>query len=65
MAPSPGVTAQDVEFYNERGYFVHHRQLFTPERFAALQELFEEMLADIDPGSRPEAMDVPHFAYPQ
>lgn len=65
MAPPSGVTAQDVEFYDERGYFVHHRQLFSPERFAALKELFEEMLADIDPGSRPEAMDVPHFAYPQ
>jgi chlorinating enzyme len=65
MAASSDVTAQDVAFYQEQGYFIHHQQVFSPERFAGLKDLFEEMLADIDPTARPEAMDVPHFAYPQ
>jgi chlorinating enzyme len=65
MAASSDVTAQDVAFYHEQGYFIHHQQVFSPERLAALKDLFEEMLAGIDPESRPEAMDVPHFAYPQ
>ncbi len=65
MTASSDVTAQDVAFYHEQGYFVHNKQVFSAERFAALRDLFEEMLAGIDPDSRPEGMDVPHFAYPQ
>jgi hypothetical protein len=65
MAPSADIRPEDVSFYNEQGYFVHHNQVFDADRFSALQNLFEEMLGDIDSESRPEAMDVPHFAYPQ
>lgn len=65
MAASTEIRPEDVEFYDEQGYYIHHKQLFSGERLSALQDLFEEMLGDIDAESRPEAMDVPHFAYPR
>lgn len=38
--------------------------MFSPERFAELKSHFEELLAALPPGARPEDMDVPHFRDP-
>lgn len=59
------VSDADVEFFNEQGYLVYHHQLFPPEKFARLKAFFEQMLADLPDGARPEGMDTPHFCFPE
>ena len=59
------VTAEDVQFYRDHGYFVYQHPLFPAEKFQRLQAFFAGLLADLPAGKRPEAMDVPHFAHPE
>jgi hypothetical protein len=59
------VSKDDVNFFNEEGYFVYHHQLLPQESFHGLKVYFEGMLADLPENSRPEGMDVPHFAFPE
>ena len=54
----------EVAFYRENGYLLHHKQLLPAAKFTGLKEFFEGLLADLPPGKRPEAMDVPHFSFP-
>lgn len=56
---------QDIAHYRQQGYLVLQRPVLAPERFAALRDYFEQMLAALAPDQRPEAMDVPHFMHPQ
>jgi len=51
----------DVAHFRKEGYFLYHRQLFSPKKLAALRTLFEEKIAALKDGERPEQMDVPHF----
>ena len=59
------VSTDDVNFFNEEGYFVYHHQLLPEEKFNGLKDFFEGMLADLPENSRPEGMDTPHFAFPE
>ncbi len=58
---SPGQLAH----YEREGYLVFDQPVLAPAKFAALQDFFERILADLPPGRRPEAMDVPHFMHPR
>ena len=55
----------EVAFYRRNGYLIHHEQLLPAAKFSGLKEFFEGLLADLPHGKRPEAMDVPHFSFPQ
>jgi len=59
------VSDADVQFWEDEGYFVYQHPLFPQAKFEELAAYFEQMLADLPPGARPEAMDVPHFAHPK
>jgi len=65
MGTHPLVTASEVETYRREGYFVYPHQLFPANKFDALRETFEQILANRPEGKRPEELDVPHFAYPE
>ncbi len=53
----------DVAFYRENGYLIHHHQLLPAAKFTGLQAFFEQLLAELPEGKRPESMDVPHFCF--
>ncbi len=53
-----------VQFYQENGYLLPQQQLFSPERLASLQAIFEEHLAN--KGTKlSDELDVPHFEDPR
>src|SRR5204862_5551500 len=55
------VSLDDVKFFSRDAYFLYHHPVFSPEKFQALREHFEEKLEALPPDVRPEQMDVPHF----
>ena len=58
------ITPQDVDSYRENGYFLYNRQLFSPEKMARLNQIFEEHLAE--KGSLlSDELDTPHFRDPR
>ncbi|NKB69659.1 MAG: phytanoyl-CoA dioxygenase family protein [Candidatus Latescibacteria bacterium] len=59
------LTAADVDFYRDNGYYVYGHPLFPQDKFSALKDFFEDLLAQLPTDKRPEAMDVPHFAHPE
>jgi len=58
------LTPQDVEFYRNNGYFLYHHQLFSPEKLAKLNDIFEEHLAEKGELLSDE-LDTPHFRDPR
>ena len=51
---------QEVDFYQENGYLLHKKQLFSAEKMSKLQTIFEEQLAE--KGSKlSDELDTPHF----
>jgi len=58
------LTPQDVEFYRINGYFLYHHQLFSPEKLAKLNDIFEEHLAEKGDLLSDE-LDTPHFRDPR
>ena len=61
----PLLTPQEVAAFHNEGYIVYPRPVLPTEKFAGLKACFEKILADVPTGERPEAMDVPHFIYPE
>ncbi|GCE24099.1 phytanoyl-CoA dioxygenase family protein [Dictyobacter kobayashii] len=58
------LSTQDVAYYRENGYLLYHHQLFSEEKFARLQSIFEEHLAQ--KGSKlSDELDTPHFRDPR
>lgn len=57
----PRLNAQQVSHFRSQGYLVVDEPVLAPASFSALQRHFDQKLADLPPGSRPEGMDVPHF----
>ena len=55
------LTPEEVGHYRTEGYLLYHRQVFERPKLLTLRSLFEEKIADLKPGERPEQMDVPHF----
>jgi len=54
------LTDENVQSFRENGYLLPQKQLFSPERFAALQNIFEGHLADKGDKLSDE-LDTPHF----
>ncbi len=52
---------QEVERYRKEGFLLYNKQVFPAAKFRRLKSHFEELLASLPPGQRPEMMDVPHF----
>lgn len=58
------LTSEEVQYYRDNGYFLYHRQLYSPEKLAKLTTLFEEHLAE--KGSKlSDELDTPHFRDPR
>lgn len=54
------LTPQEVQQYHEKGYLLYKKPLFSPEKQAALTQIFEEQLAQ--KGNRlSDELDTPHF----
>ena len=58
------LTPQDVAFFRENGYYLNREPIFSPEKFAGLQDIFEEHLADKGDKLSDE-LDTPHFRDPR
>ena len=50
-----------VDEYRREGFLIHPEPIFPRAKFDALKNHFEEKLARLPEGFRPEAMDVPHL----
>lgn len=59
------LTSDQVDQYREEGYFVYNQPVLDIAKFEGLKQSFEGILANLDTSERPEAMDVPHFMYPE
>ena len=62
---NPRLTPAQVAEYKREGYLIYRQPVLPAEKFAGLKACFEEILADLPEGFSPEAMDVPHFSFPQ
>lgn len=62
---SQRLTSDEIEHYHREGYVIYKKPVLPPERFASLCKYFENLLENLPPGDRPEAMDVPHFLHPK
>lgn len=58
------LTSTQVADYKREGYLIMLEPLFPEAKFTKLKNHFEDKLARLEDGHRPEAMDVPHFADP-
>jgi ectoine hydroxylase-related dioxygenase (phytanoyl-CoA dioxygenase family) len=57
---APLLTAEEVEYYREQGYYLYKKQLFDKHELNELTEIFEEHLAE--KGSKlSDELDTPHF----
>jgi len=57
---NPPITPQDVDFYHQNGYLLHHQQVFSPARLDRLTGIFEEHLA-LKGEKLSDELDTPHF----
>jgi hypothetical protein len=62
--PVAALSAQHLHEYRTAGFTIVRDPIFAPPKFERLKQHFEGMLASLDHGQRPEAMDVPHFTDP-
>lgn len=58
------LSPEQVARYHREGYLVFNEPVLPADRFAALKARFEQILGNLPPNERPEAMDVPHFMHP-
>jgi len=57
---NPTLNKQEVAFYENNGYFLHKKQLFSADKMSKLQMIFEAQLAQ--KGSKlSDELDTPHF----
>ncbi|MDR3689733.1 MAG: phytanoyl-CoA dioxygenase family protein [Fimbriimonas sp.] len=59
------LTTEEVDQYREEGFLVYNRPVLSDAKFVGLRASFERILENLDASERPEAMDVPHFMYPE
>jgi ectoine hydroxylase-related dioxygenase (phytanoyl-CoA dioxygenase family) len=60
----PRLTAEEVSFFRENGYYLYKKPLFSPEKMAKLEAIFEEHLAEKGDKLSDE-LDTPHFRDPR
>jgi hypothetical protein len=61
----PRLSPAQVEAFRMEGYLIYDQPVLPEPKFDGLKACFEKILADLPAGERPEAMDVPHFMYPE
>src|SRR5262245_31036144 len=61
---TPRLSPDEVARFRENGYLIYGHDVLAPAKFQSLKAHFEELLADLPEGVRPEEMDVPHFTDP-
>ncbi|MFD0716643.1 phytanoyl-CoA dioxygenase family protein [Paenibacillus sp. GCM10027626] len=54
------LSQEEVAYYKENGYLLHHKQLFSPEKMQTLTDIFEEQLA-LKGNKLSDELDTPHF----
>jgi ectoine hydroxylase-related dioxygenase (phytanoyl-CoA dioxygenase family) len=54
------LSSEELDFYHKNGYFLYHKQLFSPEKLDKLQGIFEEHLANKGDKASDD-LDTPHF----
>jgi hypothetical protein len=60
------LSTQAVEHYQREGYWIHDQAVLQQSQFDALKNTFEGILDEsMRDDVRPEAIDVPHFLYPE
>jgi len=60
----PRLTPEQVAQFNLEGYLIYRGEVLPLPKFTKLKNYFEDMLANLPDGQRPESMDVPHFTHP-
>jgi len=60
----PRLSTDEVARFRKQGYLIYGHDVLAPAKFQSLQRHFDELLADLPEGVRPEEMDVPHFTDP-
>ncbi len=55
------LSSAEVDTFKKEGYYLYKQQVLPEFKFKALKDHFEEKLAALPEGVRPEEMDVPHF----
>lgn len=58
------LAADARQTYEQQGYLLHRRPVFSPEKFGRLQELFEEIAARRG-SKKMDELDTPHFSEPR
>ncbi|HEY8967357.1 MAG TPA: phytanoyl-CoA dioxygenase family protein [Candidatus Methylacidiphilales bacterium] len=61
----PRLSPSETEQYHREGYLVVKEPVLPRTDFDALKAYFETILAEAPAGTRPEALDVPHFMHPR
>lgn len=64
-ATTPRLAPDQVDSYLEEGYLIYRQPVLDSLKFESLKSCFERILSELEEGERPEAMDVPHFVYPE
>lgn len=59
------LSADQVSQFNDQGFTIPEFDIFPEQKFFTLRNHFESKLRSLPEGSRPEAMDVPHFTDPK
>jgi hypothetical protein len=65
ITTSDRLTPAQVGQYQQEGYLIYNEPILPQPKFDALKSYFEQVLAELPDGERPEAMDVPHFMHPR
>lgn len=65
VTSSTRLTPEEVATYRAEGYLIFKHPVLEESKFRGLQNCFEGILANLGSDERPEAMDVPHFLYPE
>lgn len=58
------ISQEAADFYQKYGYYLFREPVFSPDKFQALSNLFEDLLVK-NPHKRPDTLDTPHFEEPK
>ncbi|QYM79990.1 phytanoyl-CoA dioxygenase family protein [Horticoccus luteus] len=64
-SPPARLTSEQVAEFNREGWLMPREPVFAQPKFDRLKGFFDHLLDELDTGTRPEAMDVPHFQHPE
>lgn len=64
MTSKSRLNEDQIQHYRREGYVLPHLKVLPEEKFNRLRKHFDQKLLELPAGSRPEAMDTPHFADP-